>query len=373
MPRDFVRVTMKGLVSQGPSDMRQPGWRKGQKKRSALNAIGIFQEIHVDGHEKLGEKALRMGAVGHIFLEMVSAFGAISVQVTFDGGSELGWLAAFRTTLREIFAPELSPEEWKPVVAVQSSSNIPIESTWSYDRKFNGRSIREVLKEGRIHLIPGDVVHTDPAFEVSKAVHISRARGVNEVPAVYSGGSDTFATVPGSFSDWRTSIFGASQPGGNEPFGTLAGIFSDWSATGLGSTYPLSNEPFGTVPGNYYDWKNYYIRHREHRCLRSGECAIIGSRWPAVGRAQTPPTFDKNPDKRPFPQRISNEWEITGERPRGRGKQYEVSENGRKLGWFPGALLKGSEVLFQSEEAQVFAPGDWPLMGFEAPKDSVQF
>ncbi|KAJ7871806.1 hypothetical protein B0H14DRAFT_2344978, partial [Mycena olivaceomarginata] len=196
IPRDFVRVTMKGLVGQGPSDMRQPGRRKGQKKRSALNAIGIFQEIHVDGHEKLGEKALRMGAgigidiygmrdhvgkvlwlvvlpnsrlsntVGHVFLDMVSAFGAISVQVTFDGGSELGWLAAFQTTLRflEIFAPELSPEEWKPVVAVQSSSNIPIESTWSYDRKFNGRSIREVLEEGRIHLIPGDVVHTYKYF-----------------------------------------------------------------------------------------------------------------------------------------------------------------------------------------------------------------
>ncbi|KAF8170609.1 hypothetical protein K438DRAFT_1478725, partial [Mycena galopus ATCC 62051] len=36
-----------------------------------------------------------------------------------------------------------------PVVAVQSSSNILIESTWSYDRKFNGRSIRDVLKEGQ--------------------------------------------------------------------------------------------------------------------------------------------------------------------------------------------------------------------------------
>ncbi|KAJ7797567.1 hypothetical protein B0H14DRAFT_2389646 [Mycena olivaceomarginata] len=188
IPRDFVHVTMKGLVGQGPSDMRQPGRRKGQKKRSALNAIGIFQEIHVDGHEKLGEKALRMGAgigidiygmrdhvgkvlwlvvlpnsrlsntVGHVFLDMVSAFGAISVQVTFDGGSELGWLAAFQTTLRFFFPFQ---KEWKPVVAVQSSSNIPIESTWSYDRKFNGRSIREVLEEGRIHLIPGDVVHTN--------------------------------------------------------------------------------------------------------------------------------------------------------------------------------------------------------------------
>ncbi|KAJ7246194.1 hypothetical protein C8J57DRAFT_1678352 [Mycena rebaudengoi] len=72
---------------------------------------------------------------------------------------ELGWLAAFQTTLREVFAPDLSAEEWKPVIAVNSTSNIPIESTWSYDRKFNGRSMWDMLEEGRIHLIPGDVVH----------------------------------------------------------------------------------------------------------------------------------------------------------------------------------------------------------------------
>ncbi|KAJ7837607.1 hypothetical protein B0H13DRAFT_2368086 [Mycena leptocephala] len=173
VPRDFVRTTMKGLVGQLPSERRKPGRGKGPKQRSTLNAIGIFQEIYADSHEKLGEKALRMDpgigidtygmrdhvgkilwltvlpnsrlsdAVGHVFLDMVSAFGATSVQVTFDGGSELGWLAAFQTTLRETFAPKLSAEEWKPVVAVQSSSNIPIESTWSYDRKFNGRTIRD--------------------------------------------------------------------------------------------------------------------------------------------------------------------------------------------------------------------------------------
>ncbi|KAJ7801551.1 hypothetical protein B0H14DRAFT_2615151 [Mycena olivaceomarginata] len=176
IPRDFVRVTMKGLVGQGPSDMRQPGWQKGQKKQSALNMpLGFFKRFmwmvmkNSVKRPFAWEQVLWLvvlpnsrlsNTVGHIFLDMVLAFGAISVQVTFDGGSELGWLAAFQTTLREIFAPELSLEEWKPVVAVQSSSNIPIESTWSYDRKFNGRSIREVLEEGRIHLTPGDVVHT---------------------------------------------------------------------------------------------------------------------------------------------------------------------------------------------------------------------
>ncbi|KAJ6573613.1 hypothetical protein B0H10DRAFT_1838283, partial [Mycena sp. CBHHK59/15] len=183
--RDFVRATMKGLVGQRPSDMR-PGRGKGPKIRTALNAIGIFQEIHVDGHEKLGEKALRMGpgigidvygmrdhvgkvlllkavpnsrlsdTVGHLFLDMVSDFQATSVQVTFDGGSELGWLAAFQTTLRSLCSRTLS-DEWRPVVAVKSTSNISIESTWSYDRQFNGRSLRAIIEEGCIHLIPGDL------------------------------------------------------------------------------------------------------------------------------------------------------------------------------------------------------------------------
>ncbi|KAJ7453038.1 hypothetical protein B0H11DRAFT_1741523 [Mycena galericulata] len=185
VPRAFVRSTMKGLVGQRPSDMRMPGRGKGPKQRSALDAIGIFQEIHTDGHEKLGEKALRMGSgigidtygmrdhvgkvlwlvvvpnsrlsdtIGHgveIWRSVGHFSGSISVQVTFDGGSELGWLAAFQTTLRC---------EWMPVVAVKSTSNIPIESTWSYDHKFNDRLMRDILEEGRIHLIPGDVVHRE--------------------------------------------------------------------------------------------------------------------------------------------------------------------------------------------------------------------
>ncbi|KAK6993135.1 hypothetical protein R3P38DRAFT_2524907, partial [Favolaschia claudopus] len=83
----------------------------------------------------------------NVFLDMVSSYEAISVQVTFDDGSELGWLSAFQTTLREIFAPLVDPVAWKPCVAVQSSPNIPIESTWSYDRKFNGAAFVTFLKK----------------------------------------------------------------------------------------------------------------------------------------------------------------------------------------------------------------------------------
>lgn len=112
-PSDFVRTTMKGLVGQLPSDMRRPGRRRGPKFRTALNAIGIFQEIHFDGHEKLSEKALQMGigigidvygardhvgkvlwfvavpncrlsdTVGHVYLDMVSAFGGTLSNLTY--------------------------------------------------------------------------------------------------------------------------------------------------------------------------------------------------------------------------------------------------------------------------------------------------
>lgn len=61
--------------------------------------------------------------------------------------------------IREIFAPELTAEEWKPILVVQRSINVPIESTWSYDRQFNGRTMRDILEEGRVHLIPGDLIH----------------------------------------------------------------------------------------------------------------------------------------------------------------------------------------------------------------------
>ncbi|KAJ7026380.1 hypothetical protein C8F04DRAFT_966448, partial [Mycena alexandri] len=43
--------------------------------------------------------------------------------------------------------------------AVKSTSNITIESAWSYDRQFNGRTLRAIIEEGRIHLIPGDLLH----------------------------------------------------------------------------------------------------------------------------------------------------------------------------------------------------------------------
>lgn len=43
-------------------DSRFPGKKK--IKRAVLSGHGIWQELHCDGHEKLGKQALMMGSVG---------------------------------------------------------------------------------------------------------------------------------------------------------------------------------------------------------------------------------------------------------------------------------------------------------------------
>ncbi|KAK7016554.1 hypothetical protein R3P38DRAFT_2461054, partial [Favolaschia claudopus] len=85
-----------------------------------LNACGPFHEISSGGQEKLGKQALDMSdiglpiygsgvttylsclmgffpnsrtaaAIGHLFLDFIEATGGISIQMTMDKGSEIGW------------------------------------------------------------------------------------------------------------------------------------------------------------------------------------------------------------------------------------------------------------------------------------------
>lgn len=46
------------------AELRFPGNKKPAKVRGQLKAVGVMEEVHCDGHEKLGSKALRMGPVG---------------------------------------------------------------------------------------------------------------------------------------------------------------------------------------------------------------------------------------------------------------------------------------------------------------------
>jgi len=45
-------------------DSRFPGKRKALTPRTPLSSLGPFNEVSADGHEKLGQQALRMGDIG---------------------------------------------------------------------------------------------------------------------------------------------------------------------------------------------------------------------------------------------------------------------------------------------------------------------
>ncbi|KAJ7881943.1 hypothetical protein B0H13DRAFT_2235512 [Mycena leptocephala] len=105
-------------------DARYPGRKK--IKRAQLKAHGTWQEIHCDGHEKLGALALQMGGVGlpiygmkdkflymvvipderhsdvigHVFLDFIELYGAIPQQATVDKGSETVHMYAIMTGLK---------------------------------------------------------------------------------------------------------------------------------------------------------------------------------------------------------------------------------------------------------------------------------
>lgn len=86
--------------------------------------------------------------------------------MTYDGGTETQYMAALHEQLRyaislclfgqensflvrEEFLPGVTITEIPACVALQSSDNIPIESLWSYLRKFIGRDIKETILEGK--------------------------------------------------------------------------------------------------------------------------------------------------------------------------------------------------------------------------------
>ncbi|KAJ7598179.1 hypothetical protein C8J56DRAFT_880841 [Mycena floridula] len=163
IPRDMVKMIQKALEPEGGAEKCRPGAKR-VKARGSLTGLGIFEEVHCDGHEKLSVKSLRMGdgigieiygirdhtgrihnmivvpnsrcssTVGHVYLDFV------------DEHQEVGWMGAAQTTLRELFCPDISADERKPVVSVPSPKNIGIESCC-------------ILEEGRQRMHLGDEIH----------------------------------------------------------------------------------------------------------------------------------------------------------------------------------------------------------------------
>ncbi|KAJ6461638.1 hypothetical protein DFH09DRAFT_1254948 [Mycena vulgaris] len=191
IPRRIVRETML-LNDPDGVDARYPGRKK--IKRAQLKAHGTWQEIHCDGHEKLGALALQMGGVGlpiygmkdkwgseilylsvipddrhsdvigHVFLDFIEEYGAIPQQITVDKGSETGHIYAIMTGLKPVltaYAPGIDLGRYPSFVALKSTNNTPIESLWHWFQDQCGKNLYLQVTKGRDEGIfnPNNSIH----------------------------------------------------------------------------------------------------------------------------------------------------------------------------------------------------------------------
>ncbi|KAJ7085205.1 hypothetical protein B0H15DRAFT_783311 [Mycena belliarum] len=170
--------------------------KKRSQHRSPLNALGSWHQEHADGHEKLGEQALRIGkgihlpiygskdqytawlhalllmpnvrranSIAHYFLDLVEGRDyRISLQLTLDMGAEIGDMVKIHEALRLVrrdAAPLFVPSEFPFCSTIPSTQNTPIESFWRWQRNGEGKSIRFVLEDGSASgiFLPSDDIH----------------------------------------------------------------------------------------------------------------------------------------------------------------------------------------------------------------------
>ncbi|KAJ7170403.1 hypothetical protein C8R43DRAFT_1152952 [Mycena crocata] len=189
--RDTVRELMYEFQPLG-TDRRFPG-NKRKVFRQPLSALGPFHEISSDGHEKLGKQALKMGdvglpiyawkdkwtanllkinvipncrtnaAVGHLFVDFLEQLGGTSLKNTMDKGSEIGWLCAIQTALREQFAPNVDPEVYPPIACIKSIHNTIIEAFWRWLHHKCGMNLKDHILRGKVEHIfdPNVAFHKD--------------------------------------------------------------------------------------------------------------------------------------------------------------------------------------------------------------------
>ncbi|KAJ6599631.1 hypothetical protein B0H10DRAFT_2311281 [Mycena sp. CBHHK59/15] len=188
VPGRIVRETM-WQNDPDSVDARYPGRKK--IKRAQLKAHGTWQEIHCDGHEKLGALALQMGgvglpicgmkdkwgsevlylvvvpddrhadAIGHVFLDFIETYGAIPQKTTTDKGSETGYIYAFTTGLKTVYAPNIDLARYPASVALKSTNNTPIESLWHWFQDQCGKNLFLHITKGRDEGIfnPNNPIH----------------------------------------------------------------------------------------------------------------------------------------------------------------------------------------------------------------------
>ncbi|KAJ7017205.1 hypothetical protein C8F04DRAFT_911641, partial [Mycena alexandri] len=95
--------------------------------------------------------------VGHFYLDLVSEHGrnlchpVVFVQATVDGGSETGELYAAHVALRQQCMSDISLEDAPAFVALKSTDNSMIESSWHLFTNYVGLDIKQVIFLGKTH------------------------------------------------------------------------------------------------------------------------------------------------------------------------------------------------------------------------------
>ncbi|KAJ3813801.1 hypothetical protein F5876DRAFT_34263 [Lentinula aff. lateritia] len=191
IPRDTIRQIIKEEAPES-SQFRNPAMQKKKKLHGHLKDVGILEEAHGDGHEKLGHLALCMGGVGiniygirdhasgkilflqvvpndrdectigHVYLDLIEQNGlVIPLQMTVDGGIETGLMYASHYALRyaQYFSQSLHPI----FVSLSSTANISIESIWSYWLKAMGYTLHDIIISGKDkgYFIVGNELHVN--------------------------------------------------------------------------------------------------------------------------------------------------------------------------------------------------------------------
>ncbi|KAJ7239109.1 hypothetical protein C8J57DRAFT_1246149 [Mycena rebaudengoi] len=171
--RRIVRETML-LNDPDGVDARYPSRKK--IRRAQLKAHGTWQEIHCDGHEKLGSLALQMGGVGlPIYgmkdkwewgntMSLLMCFWILlkrTEQITTDNGSETGNIIAIATGLKTAYAPDVDLARYPAFVVLKSTNNTPIESLWHWFQDQCGKNLHLQVTKGRDEGIfnPNNQIH----------------------------------------------------------------------------------------------------------------------------------------------------------------------------------------------------------------------
>ncbi|KAJ6580935.1 hypothetical protein B0H19DRAFT_928755 [Mycena capillaripes] len=192
IPRDQLRQILHDEFDS-EFDNRFVGKKKNVKHRTPLRALGPWHQEHCDGHEKLSEQGLNIGAgihlpiygskdqcsacmhaltlmpnvrtgnaIAHYYLDLIEKRGfVISMQLTTDMGKEVNEMHKIHAALRDEVAPEFVPPQWPHGIQQSSTDNTPIKSLWRWLRDGEGHSVKMTLQQGAATgiFLPHDAIH----------------------------------------------------------------------------------------------------------------------------------------------------------------------------------------------------------------------